>query len=144
MNMADQNWVGSVIWLTTKSESWVPVIGYYSQVLIGLSISRFSAKDSFVFRMYTCTCIHNQWWSEMADQSSKCPTNIILRQPFVLTKVKCYFYHCYPYACLALCMSSPMYVYTYAHPVLCSKQPYLVPMFLTIDSFYFYIFFFLF
>ena len=30
----------------------------------------------------------------MADQSSKGPTNIILDQPFVLAKVKCYFYRC--------------------------------------------------
>ena len=31
----------------------------------------------------------------MADQSSKCPTNIILGQPFVLLKVKCYFLSLY-------------------------------------------------
>jgi hypothetical protein len=30
----------------------------------------------------------------MADQFSECPINIILGQPFVLAKVKCYFYHC--------------------------------------------------
>ena len=31
----------------------------------------------------------------MADQFLKCSANIILCQPFVLAKVKCYFYHCY-------------------------------------------------
>jgi hypothetical protein len=30
MNMADLYWAGSAIWLTTKTESWVSDIGYYS------------------------------------------------------------------------------------------------------------------
>ena len=49
--------------------------------------------------MYTCTYVHtyvhNLRGLEIVDQSSKCPTYIILGQPFVLAKVKCYFYHCY-------------------------------------------------
>ena len=44
----------------------------------------------------------------MADQFSKCPTNIILGQPFVLAKVKCYFYHC-------VCTRMYSYAHTHTH-----------------------------
>jgi hypothetical protein len=129
MNMADQNWVGPAIWLTTelRAESSLKAITVKWQFV--LPISRFTAKDSFVLCMDACMYVHNLWWLEMADQSSKCPTNIILGQPFVLAKVKCHFYPCVytpAYVCTYIwiqfstvyavtIIANSTYVYTYVH-----------------------------
>ena len=103
MNMADQNWVGSAIWLTTKLRAESLLLAITVECQLVLPISTFTIKDSFVLGMYTCTYVHNLCWLETTDQSTICPTNIILGQPFILANVK------------INAISSTAYVYTMGH-----------------------------